>query len=255
MSAPALRVLEGQLRAYRHTWRGSAISTFLMPILFLGAMGMGLGTLVDRGGGVEGLTYLQFIGTGLLAASAMQIAASDGAFPVMAGMKWRKTYHAALATPVTALDLAAGHLGWVLLRLVLASVVYAGVLAGFGVAGLGRTLLGVGPAVLTGLAFAAPVMAFAARLHSDYGLSALFRFGVVPLFLFSGTFFPVSRLPDWVEPLALLTPLWHGVQLTRSAVLGTPMALHPAVSVAVLVACFVVGAWLTVRGFRRRLVR
>ncbi len=254
MAAPALRVLEGQLRAYRHTWRGSAISTFLMPILYLSAMGMGLGTLVDRSGGLEGLTYVQFVGTGLLAASAMQVAASDGMFPVMAGMKWRKTYHAALATPVTHRDLVLGHLGWVVLRLLLASAVYAVVLAVFDVAGIARTILGVGPAVLTGLAFAAPIMALASRLETDYLLSAVFRFGVLPLFLFSGTFFPVERLPEWAQPLAVLTPLWHGVQLTRALVLGAPPALHPVLHVAVLAACFAVGTWLTLGGFRRRLV-
>lgn len=255
MAAPALRVLEGQIRAYRHTWRGSVISTFVMPVLFLGAMGLGLGRLVEGGPALEGLTYLQFVGTGLLAASAMQVAASDGSFPVMAGMKWRKTYHAALATPVAARDLAAGHLAWIVVRLVLAAAVYAVVLALFGVAGIGRTVLGVGPALLTGLAFAAPIMAFAARLHSDYGLAALFRFGVMPLFLFSGTFFPVSQLPDWVEPLAVLTPLWHGVQLTRLVTLASPPALHPLVHVAVLLGCFAAGAWLTVRAFERRLVK
>jgi lipooligosaccharide transport system permease protein len=254
MAAPALRVLEGQVRAYRHTWRGSVVSTFVTPVLYLAAMGLGLGQLVERPEALGGLTYLEFVGTGLLAASAMQIAASDGAFPVMAGMKWRKTYHAALATPVAARDLAVAHLAWIVLRLVLAAAVYGVVLWGFGVAPLGRALLAIGPAVLIGLAFAAPVVAFAARLENEYGLSSLFRFAIVPLFLFSGTFFPVSQLPDWLEPVALLTPLWHGVQLTRLAVLDAAPALPPLVHAAVLLGCFAVGAVLAVRGFERRLV-
>jgi lipooligosaccharide transport system permease protein len=251
----ALRVLEGQVRAYRHTWRGSVVSTFVNPVLFLAAMGLGLGTLVDRGEGIAGLSYLEFVATGLLAANAMQIAAGDGSFPVMAGMKWNKTYHAALATPVSARDLALAHLGWIVLRLVLAGVVFAVVMTGFAVTSLGRGLAAVAPALLTGLAFAAPIMAYAARLENEYGLSALFRFGVVPLFLFSGTFFPVSQLPDSMEWLALLTPLWHGVQLTRAVALGVAPELPGAVHVAVLLACFGLGLLLAVRGFQRRLVR
>jgi lipooligosaccharide transport system permease protein len=257
MAIPALRVLEGQARAYRHTWRGSVVTTFVNPVLFLGAMGLGLGTLVEEGGspqGLGGVSYLQFVATGLLAATATQVAAGASSFPIMAGMKWQKTYHAALATPVMPRDLVLGHVGWVLLRLLLAAGVFAVVMAGFGAAPPGRSLLAVGPAVLTGLAFSTPIAAFAARLENDYALSALFRFGIMPLFLFSGTFFPVSQLPGWAQPAAVLTPLWHGVQLVRGVALGTPMAYHPAVHSSVLLALFGVGLALAVGGFRRRLV-
>jgi len=87
---PALRVVEARAREYRRTWRGSVISTFMNPILFLVAMGMSLGRLVDSGpsGGVDGLSYLGFLAPGLLAATAMQTGAGDAAYPVMAGIKW-----------------------------------------------------------------------------------------------------------------------------------------------------------------------
>lgn len=252
----ALRVLEGSVRTYRHTWRASIVSTFLSPVLFLGALGLGLGTLVDRGDPAQlgGVAYLPFVATGLLAASAMQTAAGDSSFPVMAGMKWQKTYHAALATPVLPRDLVLGHMAWITAKLAVAGLVFVAVMATFGATPLGRGLLALPAAVLTGLAFAGPIAAFAARLENEYGLSAIFRFGVVPLFLFSETFFPIEQLPAAVRPLALVSPLWHGVQLVRWLALGLPTALHPAVHVLVLAGCFAVGLALTVRGFERRLV-
>jgi lipooligosaccharide transport system permease protein len=252
---PALRVLEGQLRAYAKRWYGSAASTFVTPVLFLAAMGLGLGQLVDRGDALEGLGYLQFVATGLLAAQALQVAAADGAFPVMAGMKWLKTYSAALATPIRTRDLVLGHLAYVTLRLALAVVVYAVVIRLFGVTSLGAALLSTLPAILTGLAFATPIMAFAARLENDMAIATMFRFGVVPMFLFSGTFFPVSQLPDWLEPVAVLSALWHGVELTRALALDRPTPLPALVHLGVLVGVAGLGLVLTLRGFERRLVR
>ena len=135
MAAPAsLRVLEAGARVYRRTWRGSVISTFLNPILFLLAMGVGLGKLVDEGAGTASLDlpYLTFLAPGLLAATAMQTAAGDASYPVMAGIKWRKTYEAALSTPLTVADLVIGHLGWISIRLTFVTVVYASIMAAFG---------------------------------------------------------------------------------------------------------------------------
>jgi lipooligosaccharide transport system permease protein len=257
MSAPpALRVVEYGARVYRRTWRGSVISTFLNPVLYLLAMGVGLGKLVDQGTGSHNLTipYLTFLAPGLLAATAMQTAAGDASYPVMAGIKWRKTFHATLATPIGVRDLVLGHLGWVTIRVTFVSVVYAAIMTAFRATTPLQGLLSVPPAVLTGAAFAAAVTAYTARLKNETGLSSLFRFGIVPLFLFSGTFFPVSQLPDFAEPLAYATPLFHGVSLCRGLALGVPFAVNPAISVAYLVVWVAVGAWLALRMMRRRLV-
>ncbi|MBW3620912.1 MAG: ABC transporter permease [Actinobacteria bacterium] len=257
MATAALRVLEAEALHYRRAWRGSVVSTFLTPILYLLAMGMGLGTLVDRGAGTAelGLPYLEFLGPGLLAATAMQVGAGDAAWPVMAGIKWRRTYDAVLATPVAVRDIVTGHLAFTGLRLTLMATWFAVVLRLFGIAPLPRGLLAVLPAVLAGLAFSAPIMAFTASLKSEQGLTNLFRFGIVPLFLFSGTFFPVEQLPDALEPLAVVTPLWHGVELIRGAAVGFPTAWHPAAHVAVLVGFLTVGLVLAVRRLERRLLR
>lgn len=252
---PSLRVTEAGARVYRHTWRGSVVSTFLNPVLYLVAMGVGLGTLVDEGPGADlGISYLTFLAPGLMAATAMQTAAGDASYPVMAGIKWRKTYHAVLATPVGVRALVVGQLGWVSLRLVFVTAVYALVMTLFGATTLGEGLLAVPPAVLTGMAFAAPITALTATMKNETGLVTLFRFVIVPLFLFSGVFFPISQLPDLIEWLAYLTPLWHGVALCRSVALGLPFAVNPWLSVAYLTAWAAVGTPLAVRQMRRRLV-
>ena len=164
----------------------------------------------------------------------MQTAAGDASYPVMAGIKWRKTFHAALATPIEVRDLVCGHLGWVTIRVTFVSVVYAAIMTAFGATSPLEGLLAVPPAVLTGAAFAAAVTAYTARLKDETGLSTLFRFGIVPLFLFSGTFFPVAQLPDWIESLAYATPLFHGVSLCRGLALDVPFQVDPWLSTAYL---------------------
>ncbi len=258
MATPlVLRVTEVNARVYRRTWRGSVITTFLNPVLFLTAMGIGLGSLVDRGTGeaaLEGFTYLAFLAPGLLAATAMQTGAGDSAWPVMAGIKWVRTWHATLTTPVGISHLAIGHLLWIAIRLTFVCVVYAVVMMLFGAVGAARGLAAVAPAVLTGLAFAAPITAMTARLENEQGLSSMFRFGIVPMFLFSGTFFPISQLPDWMEPVALATPLYHGVELTRALALGVGTASPPSLHVGYLAALVAAGAWLSTRTLGDRLL-
>ena len=200
--------------AYRRTWRGSAASSLLAPVLYLGALGLGLGSLVDASsGGVAGVPYFEFVGPGLLAATAMQIATVESTYPVMAAIKWHKQYLAMLATPLTVRDVLAGHLLWMATRIGATCAIYLAVIliAGAGVAP--TAALALPAALLVGMAFATPITAFAARQQNDAGFAGLFRFVIIPLFLFSGTFFPVSQLPAFLQPIAYVTPLWHGVEL------------------------------------------
>jgi lipooligosaccharide transport system permease protein len=216
------RVIAGFAVTYRRTWRGSVVSSFLTPVLFLLAMGVGLGDLVDQqqSGGLGGLSYLSFVGTGLLAATSMQLAAVESTWPVMAGIKWRMGYHAMLATPIDVRDIVHGHLGWVAIRLTVASSIFLGVLGAFGVVDSPWGVLAIPAGVLTGLAFAAPISAFAATRENDSAFASLMRFGILPMFLFSGTFFPIDQLPAGLQPVATITPLWHGVELCRNLCLG-----------------------------------
>lgn len=256
MATPVpLRVVEGHARTYLRTWKGTAATTFAAPVLFLAAMGLGLGALVDdgRGAAVPAGTYLAFLAPGLLAATAMQTAATDTTWPVMAGIKWLKTYHAALATPVSPRDLVAGHLGWVTLRIGFSALVFAAVMVAFGATGPAAAALAVLPAVLTGAAFASLITAYSASRENEYALATLHRFVVMPLYLFSGTFFPLSQVPSALQPIAYVSPLWHGVELTRAAALGGAPAWPAAVHTAVLVVCVVVGFPLAVRALTARL--
>lgn len=251
----SLRVLEAEARVYRGVWRGSVVTGFLNPILYLFAMGLGLGTLVDANlpQGIEGVSYLEFLAPGILVATAMQTGATEGAWKVMGGILWMKTWHARVATPIGIEGLLVGHLMWSTVRVLLVSTIFAVVMAAFGVAPLFQALLAVGPAVLVGSAMASATTAFSVRLKRQEGLPMFFRFVVLPMFLFSGAFFPVAQLPNWLQPVAFVTPMFHGVELSRALVIGTTPAVAWWISVLYLVGWIVGFAILSVAPLRRKL--
>ena len=240
---------------YKRTWRGSLTTSFLYPVLYLAAMGVGLGSLVNAHVHlVGGVRYLDFLAPGLLAATAMQVGGNEAMYPVMGAIKWLKTYFAMLATPLTVLDVLVGHLAWIAARLLMVSVIYLGVMAAFGTVHSALAVLAVPAAVMTGLAFAAPIAAFAASQPNDTGFTTLYRFGLIPLFLFSGTFFPISQLPGWLQVVARATPLYHGVALCRALVLGQAVLWPDVVHAAYLVALAGLGVLLAAASYKRRLI-
>jgi lipooligosaccharide transport system permease protein len=251
----ATRQFRFWLTNYRRTWQGSIYSGVLNPVLYLGAMGLGLGTLVDQHGtaSIGGVSYLAFLAPGLLAAAAMQTAMGESTYPVYGSVKWLKTYQAAIASPLRPADLFHGHLLWTTLRLTMNSAVFLAVMALFGAIRSPWAAVALPAAVLTGLAFGAPIEAYAMTVTKDTSFAMLFRFGIIPLFLFSGTFFPVSQLPAVVRPLAYLTPLWHGVALCRSLSLGTAQPGSSALHAGYLVGVTVLGVVVGNRTYRRRL--
>lgn len=255
MAAPALvRVVEREARVFRHLWRGSVFSSVVTPLLFLAAMGLGLGGLVDeRSGAVDGVDYLVFVTPGLLAASAMQTAAGESLWPVMAGTKWMRFFHGMVATPVAPADVYGGFVVWQALRVALAASLFLVVAVPLGGVTSWWAPLAVGAATLTGAAFAAPLAAFAVGRESDQSFALIMRLAIVPLFLFSGTFFPVDQLPDALEPLAWISPLWHGVELTRSATTGSAEPGPTLAHVATLVVVIAVSWRAGTRAFSRRL--
>jgi len=251
----AIRQFRFWLTNYRRTWQGSIYSSVLNPVLYLGAMGLGLGTLIDRHGtsGLGGVSYLAFLAPGLLAATAMQTAMGESTYPVYGSAKWLKTYQAAISSPLRPTDLFHGHLLWTTLRLTMNSAIFLVVMAVFGAAGSPWVIVSLPVAVLTGLAFAAPIEAYAMICKKDTSFAMLFRFGIIPLFLFSGTFFPITQLPVYVRPLAYVTPLWHGVALCRSLSLGTAQLGASAGHVGYLAALTALGISVGNRTYRRRL--
>jgi lipooligosaccharide transport system permease protein len=249
----ALRSFEYWVRSYRRVWRGSVVTSIVGPVLYLSALGVGLGTLVDQENRL-GVDYLDYVAPGILAATAMQIGTFESSYPVMAAIRWTRQFHAMLATPLRVRDVVAGHQFYVAGRLTIVASIYLAILAGFGAIHSPLALLGVPVAVLLGLAHAAPVSAFSAWLERDEGFNALFRFGVIPMFLFSGTFFPVTQLPHGIREIAYVTPLWHGVDLMRDLTLGTAEALPSVGHAAYLAVWIAVGLVLAQRTFTRRLV-
>ena len=249
------RSFEYWLHNARHAWRATVLSNVLNPVLFLAALGVGLGALVDRSDpdGLGGVAYLAFVAPGLLAATAMQIAASEAGQPVRSAAQWTKAYQAMLATPLDVRDVMGGHLLWILFRVATSCAIYAGVIAAFGAFESPWAVLALPVAVLTGMAFAAPVAAFAVTQDRDLGFAVLSRFVIVPMFMFSGTFFPIEELPGVLEPIAYVTPLWHGVDLARALSLGAASVGSAILHVSYLGLWVLAGTAVAAVTFRRRL--
>jgi lipooligosaccharide transport system permease protein len=253
------RVFEHRLLEYRHTFRASLFSSFLTPVLFLTAMGLGLGSYVDASTNtaLHGVPYIAFLAPGLLAATCMQSAAFEATFPIMAGLLWNRVFHAMHATPISGRDIALGSLAWIAARMILIATVFTLVIVLFGAATSPLIVLAIPAATLTGMAFAAPIAAFAATQRTPDRFNAIFRFGIMPLFLFSGTFYPIESLPAVVQPLAWITPLYHGVALARGLSLGT-IGQAPGtalVHLLVLLAFTGIGTSLAIRTIDAKLVR
>lgn len=254
MSA-ALRVFEHNFLVYRRSWRGSVMVSFISPLLFLTAMGIGLGSLVNRGGGgVAGLPYLDFLAPGLLATTAMQTATIEATYPIMAKVYWEKTYEGMLATPIRVRDLLAGEMLWIMARLLLVELLFFAVMLIFRIPRSLESALSIIAAVLTGLAFATPILAFSAAQKNASGFAVLQRFVIMPLFLFGGAFFPLSRLPGPLQAVAWLTPISHGVQLTRGLTVGHLDAGATETDLAVVLVYLVGGLVAATFTLRRRLV-
>ena len=253
------RVIEHRALQYRRTYRASLFSSFGIPVLFLAAMGLGLGGYVDQNPDptIPGLTYLQFLAPGLLAATVMQAGSFEASFPILGGVQWNKIFHAMYATPIQPRDVAYGNIVWIAIRLALIAVTFSIVIVAFGASRSPMLVLAIPVAVLTGLAFATPIAAFSATQRTPDRFAAIFRFGITPLFLFSGTFYPIESLPSFLQPIAWLSPLWHGVDACRMLMLET-VGRNPAlfvVHIAVLVAITAIGARLAARTIEARLIK
>lgn len=251
-----LRAYEHWLAQYKRVWRGTIGTSLLNPLLYLTALGVGLGTIVDRSPNAPaGVPYLDFIAPGLLAAAAMQTATTEASWPVMGAIKWTRTYYAMTATPLTERDVLLGHQLFVVTRVFAASAAYLLVVAAFGAVSSWYGLLALPAAVLIGTAFSFPMAAYAATRERDSSFPPIFRFVIVPMFLFSGTFFPVERMPLAFELAAYVTPIWHGVELCRQLTLGAVQALPALGHGAYLLAWTVGGLYAARRAYRRRLFR
>src|ERR1700691_3539447 len=183
----------------RRTWRSSIWSSVFGPLFYLGAMGYGLGSLVDRHGtaSLGGVPYVVFVAPAVLAVQAMNSGLSNAMFPVFGGIHWNKIYIAARATMLRPADIYRGHLLFITARIAMNSACFVVVMAAFGLIRSWWAVLLLPAASLLGVAFATPSAAWAVTLDTQTPMHYVFRFGSVALMLFFGTLFPVRQLPGW----------------------------------------------------------
>ena len=246
----ALRVMNG----YRWTLIAYSVGN---PVMYLFAMGVGLATLVDQNSpdAFGGVSYLAFIAPALLASGTIMTAATEFTYPVMDGFKWRRVYYGPHASPLGVHQIVNGYIIAITLRLILMSAIYFGIVAAFGASPSPWGWAAVPVAVLCGLAFGLPLMAYSASVQEDKGQFALvMRFLVTPMFLFSGTFFPLDTLPIYLQWIGWISPLWHGTELGRMLTYGYPVpAWLSVIHLAYLVVLAVLGWRLARRTYSRRL--
>jgi lipooligosaccharide transport system permease protein len=211
--------------------RVSVITQMVGPILYLLSLGVGLGTVVNHGGGARlGVGYLAYIAPALIAATALQVGANEAMYPILyGGFKYQQAYFAMHATPMTPGQIARAQLGWIAIKCALSGLIYLIVVACFGGIRSIGSLLCIPIGALGAMALCAPVAAYAASVYNEGGaFPAITRFIVMPMFLFSGTFYPVSSLPEWAHVAAWVSPLWHATELARWVSLG-PLHLRSGI--------------------------
>jgi lipooligosaccharide transport system permease protein len=242
---------------YRRMWVSTLVLNVINPVLFLLAIGLGLGQLVDANPGAHlgGLSYLAFFAPGLLAASTMQSAVMDASRPVHVSVGQRGNYRLAAVTPMRPEEIFLGHLAYMALKITLSVVAFVAVMALFPDTRSSRLGWLVPCALLTGLAFAAPVAAWAVTVVRPAQFSTAFRLAVMPMYMLSGTFFDVGQLPEVARWAVAATPLYHGTELCRAVSTGSAAAGGVLLHAGCLVLLTVAGIFAAMRTYRRTLYR
>ena len=240
-------------RAYLLSIILNAVGT---PLLYMLAMGVGLGGLLDRNGTtVDGVSYLVFVAPAIMVATASQSAFGESTYPIMGGFKWQRTYFGPTATPMDPAQIAWGHLVGVAVRFTAQSIAFWLIMVAFGAAPSGWSWVAIPISTLTALSLAAPMQAFAATLENEGAqFTSIQRFVIMPMFLFAGTFFALDSMPIYLQWIGWISPIWHGSQLARWATYGmSEPGWLVAIHLIVLVVLTVVSAALAARTYRRRL--
>ena len=249
----AFKLIQRNALAYKHYWM-AFISGFFEPVFYLGAVGFGVGRFVGTidYGGAE-ISYASFLAPGMLAASTLNGAVFDGFFSPFFKLNWMKTYDGIITTPVNVSDIAVGEVVWALIRGTIYSTGFLVVMLVLGLIHSRWAVLALPAVMLSGAALASGAMVLTAVTKEISSLEKVMTLVIFPLFLFSGTFFPVSRYPDLLRPVVQLTPLYHSASLLRALTTGQVTA-GQLIDVAYLIAMFVGCSALTIRLMRRRLI-
>ncbi len=249
---------EWRLLGMKAYWTSVLGSALLTPALYVLAMGIGLGTLVDSSaGGVDGVPYLTFVAPGLLISTVVMSSTNELMYPVMDGFKWSKLYFSRAATTASTTQVAVGDLVAVTLRMVAEAAVFWLMLVLLGAVNPAWSWVMIPIAAVAGMAFGAPLAAFAASKDDEgFSFSMIQRFVVMPMFLFAGTFYPLAAMPSYLQWIGWISPMWHGTQLARAVSFGLPLSgAEVALHLGFLLALLLLGTWLTVRAFTRRLTK
>ncbi|GAB2452467.1 lipooligosaccharide transport system permease protein [Conyzicola lurida] len=231
------------MRAFAQTIVATSIGN---PLVYLFALGVGLASLVDAsidsGAGAQ-VGYLTFVAPALLATAAVTVSAEEFTYPVLASFKWNPVFSSMRSAPVSSAQIANGTIIAVVIRMVVTCVIYFGVMVLFGAVPSILGAAGILTATLTGVAVGVLIMAYTSTVQEDKGqMAIIMRFIITPMFLFSGTFFPLAQLPLYLQWIGWISPLWHGTELGRVLAYGLEEPLWlTAVHVVYLVLITVAG--------------
>jgi lipooligosaccharide transport system permease protein len=248
------RLVERNFVVYKRAWI-VFLTGFLEPVLYLFSIGIGVADLVDEFTLSDGtvIGYTDFVAPALLASAAMQGALFDATFNIFFRMKYAKLYDAVLATPLRPWDVATGEVTWALLRGTAYSAMFVLVMVAMGLTSSWWTLLALPAAMLIGYAFAGAGMALTTFMKSWQDFEYI-QLVIMPMFLFSGTFYPLDTYPTGLQWIVQVTPLYHGVELCRGFTTGA-VGWQLLVSVGYLVAMGTVGMWVASRRLGALLLR
>lgn len=213
----AFKVLGRHMRVFNRTWKHNIMFNVVEPLLYLSAMGFGLGAFVQE---INGMSYLQFIAPGMIALTAMYSATFECTYGTFVRLHYQKTFHAMLAGPITVKDVISGEILYGMVKSIIFGTVILLVVAALGqiqspAAAFIPLLL-----ILQGLVFSVLAMCYTAYTSNIDFINYYITLAIMPFFLFGGLYFPVSALPGWVQILNWFNPLYHSVELCRALALG-----------------------------------
>jgi lipooligosaccharide transport system permease protein len=246
----AFRVWQRHAKVYTKLYKSSIALNFVEPVLYLAALGLGLGAYVKE---INGVPYINFIAPGIIASSSMFAATYECSYGTYVRMTYQKTFDAILATPVNADDLIAGEMMWGATKSMLYGTIIMFVISAFGLVGSPLMALAIPLLFITGLIFAEISLIFVAIVPGIDSFNYFYTLLMTPMFLFSGIFFPVDTLPPLVSKIAFFTPLFHLVNICRSFSAGGPLNAWGDVVWTFAVAMFL--APYAFRLMRRRLIK
>lgn len=259
-SIGALYVAEARVSTMMK-WKGIiALIAIGNPLFYLVAIGIGVGVLVNQNSGTSGtggVEYITFIAPALLASTAITGAMDEVMFPVLEGFKWRRNFFAMNATPLTGIQIATGVFMAAMLRVAFTVLCYWTLLIAFGIFTISQSWDVIPITMFAAGAFAAVILGITAKvIKEDFFMTIMGRLVVMPMFLFSGTFFPLESMPKFLQPVGWISPLWHATELGRYFSYGYSITgLMILIHFAYLSLLMISGFLLASRAFTSRLAK